>query len=96
MDNYFNIQCLNGHIWREHPDSPLGLRAKTHREDGYIDALTVLSKECDQCKDEREHQDRLNREFCDWPDEGSSKQSLSDQVRDEEWFNNHPEDMLPK
>lgn len=108
MENYFNIQCLNGHVWREHPESTLGLQAKARQEKGLIDALTVPCKECDQCQDEQEHQDRLNREYCDdpedrpippapssegWPEDGL--QSFSDEVRDTEWFNNHPEDMLP-
>ena len=70
---------MNGHVWNVHHSSPLGVRALAREKKGFLDALTVQCSECDQCEEDL---DRCN-------------QSFSDAARDEGWFNNHPEDILP-
>lgn len=69
MVKFYYVECLNGHVWREPEDSELGQKAAAREAKGFIDALHVPCRHCEDC----EMEDRKNRmigEFTDEQDNG--------------------------
>lgn len=62
---FYNITCLNGHVWREPETSTLGKKAAAYEAKGFLSALPVPCRDCEDC----EWEDRGNRMIGEFTDE---------------------------
>lgn len=58
IQDWYNVQCLNGHIWSVPADSDLGEKAQARQQRGMIDAPTVPCYHCEDCEFEAQASSR--------------------------------------
>lgn len=66
MCDYYNAQCLAGHVQVVPKGSELERKAKERERDGYLDAIGISQEECGECQYDAEVRDRENSLYLDW------------------------------